>query len=181
MRLKFCWILVFLVTYGCVDRGSFGPFSRSLNVKDYGYEVIEDPTGHAPTKYVERFEVRPGDCHYSNGWSDCRSDRERSELSERNKKTLNGEYWYGWSLYIPENFVVIFPTKTAIGQFHQHKSHPIWMFQNSSGGYWLDKQVIGVTEKYFQLIPREKMKGIWHRIEVNANWQSDDTLSLIHI
>ena len=45
-----------------VDRGDFGSFKRLLNDRPYGYRVVEDPTGSAPTRRVERFEVRPGDC-----------------------------------------------------------------------------------------------------------------------
>lgn len=73
-----------------LDRGEFGVFLRSLNVKPYGYTVIVDPTGNAPSRLIERFEVRPGDCHFSGGWSDCRSDRERSELWEQGKRSPHG-------------------------------------------------------------------------------------------
>ena len=136
-----------------VDRGSFGQFKRSLNNTSHGYAVIEDPTGSAPTKLVERFEVRPGDCSSDSSWSDCKNDRERSELTERNKRsTLGTTSWYGWSLYVPEDYVNIFPTKVALGQFHQKESHVVWMFQNSSGGYHLDDQVYGGTRKYYELI-----------------------------
>jgi len=64
-----------------LDRGSFGPFKRSLNNKSYGYSVVKDFTGRSGVEFVERFEVRAGDCGSSSQWSDCRSDRERSELS----------------------------------------------------------------------------------------------------
>lgn len=156
-----------------VDRGNFGPFIRSLNNQPHGYQVVDDPTGKAPTKRVERFEVRPGDCASNGDWSDCEKDRERSELAEERKTVRSGEFWYGWSLYVPEEYVNIFPTKTAIGQFHQYGGHPLWMFQNGSGGYWLDQQVSGSTEQYFPLISEEDLKGRWHRLEMHVNWSSD--------
>jgi len=43
---------------------------------------------------VERFEVRPGDCFVNLGWDDCAKERERSELSERNKTTMHAvAFW----------------------------------------------------------------------------------------
>ena len=171
MRSLYLFLVLGLFA-GCQGSKSFGPFQRSLNTAEYGYRLIDDPTGSAPTQRVERFEVRPGDCGASNGWSDCATNRERSELSERTKTVRSGTYWYGWSFFIPEDYVNVFPTKTAIGQFHQEGGHPLWMFQNSFGGYWLDKQVIGVTESYHQLIAPEDFKGRWHQIEVHVNWSA---------
>ncbi len=154
-----------------VDRGSFGPFIRSLSNTPHGYAVIEDPTGSAPTELVERFEVRPGDC----GSDDCANDAERSELKEQYIfSTLGTTRWYGWSLYVPEDYVNIFPTKVALGQFHQSNSHVVWMFQNSSGGYHLDDQVYGSTRRYYELIDENDLRGKWHRIEVHAKWSRKD-------
>ena len=69
---------------GCqtVDRGSFGDFERSLNTKPYGYKVIEDFTGEAPSKVI-------------GAWSDCTQDRERTELSGPKDNYRDIEYWYG--------------------------------------------------------------------------------------
>ena len=176
ISIAFGWIVVLgLSACETVDRGSFGPFMRSLNNTSYGYAVIEDPTGSAPTELVERFEVRPGDCGSNSGWSDCANDRERSELSEKNKRsTLGTASWYGWSFYVPEDYVNIFPTKVALGQFHQEGSHPVWMFQNSSGGYHLDDQVYGRTRRYYELINENDLRGKWHRIEVHAKWSKKE-------
>lgn len=158
-----------------VDRGTFGSFQRSLNSKSYGYTVVPDPTGTAPTPTVERFEVRPGDCSRNESWSDCDNDRERSELSEAAKATGPGsEWWYGWSLYVPADYVNVYPTKVALGQFHQDKSHVIWMFQNGAGGYTLDDQVFGSSRAAHELITDGDLRGKWHRIEVHAKWSHGD-------
>lgn len=168
-------VVLGLSAFQNIDRGSFGPFQRSLNNTAHGYAIIEDPTASAPTKFVERFEVRSGDCGTGSSWNDCTNDRERSELSEKNKSSTRGTTsWYGWSLFVPENYVNIYPTKVAFGQFHQAKSHPVWMFQNSSGGYFLDDQVHGSTRKYYQLINDADLRGKWHRIEVHARWTIKD-------
>ncbi len=170
-------LVALFVSSGCqtVDRGSYGPFERSLNTTSYGYQTIKDPTGNAPTPLVERFEVQPGDCGADSGWSDCKNDRERSELSEKgNRNRVGSTYWYGWSLYVPDDYVNVYPTKVALAQFHQHKSHPVWMFQNSNGGYHLDDQVLGGTRTYHKLIDEKDLRGKWHRIEVQAKWSHDE-------
>ena len=158
-----------------LDRGDFGAFMRSLNKKSYGYTVVNDPTGRAPASKVERFEVRPGDCSRNRGWDDCKKDRERSELSERRKSTGHGqEKWYGWSIYVPKDWTNVWPTKVALGQFHQAKSHPIWMFQNSNGGLFLDQQISGRSDRYYALLSAAQLRGNWNRIEVHAKWSRNE-------
>ena len=160
-----------LCAFASLDRGSFGPFKRSLNDTSYGYQVVNDPTGTAPSQFVERFEVRPGDCNANTGWNDCKTDRERSELSEKGERNPVGStYWYGWSIFVPDDYVNIYPTKTALGQFHQEGSHPAWMFQNGSGGYFLDDHISGSTRHYHKLIDEDELRGKWHHIEVHAKW-----------
>ena len=75
-----------------LNRGSFGEFKKSLNTKQYGYAIVEDFTGNAPTPFIEKFEVRPGDCAADIGWSDCAKDRERSELSGPKDNYRSTEY-----------------------------------------------------------------------------------------
>lgn len=157
-----------------IVRGTFGSFFRSLNTTSYGYLVLEDPTTTAPVEKVEAFEVRPGDCESDSGWSDCENDRERSELSEADKDTLPGDmHWYGWNIYFPEDYPNIYPTKTALGQFHQLDAHPVWMFQHSDSGYYLDDQVFGTTREYHKLIDESDLRGQWHNIELQVLWATD--------
>lgn len=178
------YLLIFsLILSGCqtVKRGSFGPFARSLNTKDYGYEVVEDFTGEAPATLIEKFEVRSGDCSSgSGGWSDCATDRERSELSGPKNNFSGSEHWYGWSIYVPENYPNVFPTKTALGQFHQENGSPAFMFQNKDGGYWIDRN-FGYTSHLVPLISKEDFKGKWHKIEVNAKWHPSNGFFVVYV
>ena len=152
------------------NKGFFN-FHRSLNTKTYGYLAINDPTGYAPVSVVERFEVRPGDCGQEMGWSDCKNDRERSELSEDALSYPNEEgetWWYGWHMFVPEDYPNIYPAKVALGQFHQlNGRNPAFMFQNHKGGLWLDNQL---TKRYYPLISESDLRGRWHKIEVHAHW-----------
>jgi hypothetical protein len=179
---KFVTCSALFVLSGCqtLERGSFGVFERSLNTKAHGYVVIEDFTGQAPTKHIEKFEVRPGDCSSAIGWSDCENDRERSELMGPKDNFSGSEHWYGWSLYIPNEYINVYPTKTALGQFHQNKGMPAFMFQNYEGGYWIDRN-FGITTHKEILISEEELKGRWHHIEVNAKWHKRDGFFIVYV
>ena len=115
-----------------------------------------------------RFEVKPGDCGYNNTWDDCKTDRERHELS--GLRHNDGEHWFSWSIFLPDNFINIYPTKLAMGQFHQEKGHVVWMFQNSTGGYFVDNQVYGYTSRTDNILNQKEMLGKWNDILINANW-----------
>lgn len=148
-------------------------FYRTLNLTPHGYQVVEAPHPIRDGETAERFEVRPGDCGEDYEWSDCATDRERSELSESPPfSSVGREYWYGWSLYIPENFPNVYRTKVALGQFKQEEiGNPLIMFQNYSGGYWLDMdQTVGEVSGYKKLIDKSDFRGKWHDIVVHAKW-----------
>ncbi|NRP96191.1 hypothetical protein XMG59_002310 [Marinobacterium sp. xm-g-59] len=171
-----------LAMTGCqtLDKGSFGQFKRSLNNKSYGYSVVPDPTDTAPTEFVERFEVRSGDCSSGPDWSDCSNDRERSELSGPKDNYQGSEFWYGWSLYLPPDYPNIYPTKTALAQFHQKNSPPAFMFQNSNGGYWIDRN-FGNTTHLHKIIEDDDLRGKWNRIEVHANWHKKNGFFVVYV
>ena len=152
--------------------------SLSKKFKKHGMQVVDKKDGHpvrAGHKSI-RFEVRPGDCGYDDGWSDCKTDRERHELS--GKRISGGEWWHAWSIFLPKDFINVSPTKVALGQFHQEKGHVVWMFQNQGnyirGGYWFDNQVPGYTKTLDRLLTNEDMIGKWNDILVNVKWSKKD-------
>ena len=77
-------------------------------------------------------------------------------------------------IYIPKSYINVYPTKTALGQFYQKGSHPVWMFQNSTGGLYLDQQVHGHTEKYYPLLTKKEFKGRWHTIKLHIKWSKNN-------
>ena len=154
------------------DVGFGNQYKKSLfnNFKKHGVCIVEKSKGH-PTRLGQqslRFEVKSGDCGYNKGWDDCKKDRERHELS-RNRHS-DGEYWYAWSIYLPKDFKNIYPTKLAMGQFHQSKGHVVWMFQNADGGYFVDNQVYGRTSRTDRILNQEEMVSRWNDILIHANW-----------
>lgn len=176
--------LIVALLQGCVSASGngFGAFQRSLSHTPHGYQRVPDPTGTAPSAQVDRFEVRAGECAANTGWSDCTNDRERSELSDSGTSATGegSEWWYGWSLYLPPDYPVIAPAKTALGQFHQHNGPPAFMFQNGAGGYWIDRN-FGNTTDYVQLLTQAQMLGTWNRVEVHARWSRSDGFFRVYI
>lgn len=152
-----------------LDKGLFSPMARSLNNTKHGYTVVRDTTGQVPTEFVERFEVWPGDCGKEPCWSDCENDRERSKLKAI-KDRIGTKYWYGWSIYIPEDYVNVSPTSTALAQFHQLKAPgftPAFMFMNIDRGRWV-KRYFGRSTPEHKLIGHNEMVGRWTTMEVHA-------------
>jgi hypothetical protein len=163
-----------LCTYGAMQvdsTGDYSSFTRSLGAKNnYGYRKVSSPEPVREGKVSERFELHAGDCTATKEWNDCANDRERSELAQRPPYSLpENEYWYFWSLFVPESFKNIFPTKVCLGQFHQEGARsPPLMFQNADGGYWLD---LNQTEQKPELLIEDKdLRGRWHDFLVNARW-----------
>jgi hypothetical protein len=165
-------LVVILLSSGC--GGMSLKKSLPANFKSHGYQVSNKSEGH-PVRSGDdsmRFEVRSGDCSWSSGWNDCERDRERHELLSVNT-FLSGEDWFHWSIYIPEDYKIIYPVKVALAQFHQQDSHPVLMFQNGSGGYTVDNQVIGSTLETKKVLTDEEMRGRWSDVLVHVKWTSE--------
>jgi len=175
-------IMAILLISGCatkIDRGSFREGFRSLNNTPHGYQVINDPTGSAPTPYIEKFEVRHGDCGVIDSWSDCATDRERSEIHTGSDNYEGREYWYGWSLYLPSDFPHINPVYTAIGQFHQEGPGPMngcaaFLFEKSVQGLIIDRQINCRAQQEVELLSNQELLGKWNKFEIHAKWSTKE-------
>jgi hypothetical protein len=148
--------------------------------KDYGMQIVNEKDGHPVRsgKKSIRFEVRDGDCGQDEqgGWSDCKGDRERHELSSNQKgDTMSkGEYWFSWSLYFPEEHQNLWPLSNNYGQFHQKGGPPVFMFKELRGGYSVVRTIGDVDYHEKRLIDNDDMKGKWHDILINVKWSKKD-------
>lgn len=155
-------------------------FVRSLKLgfRPWGYTIVDAGDGHpvrAGRKSI-RFEVRPGDCgRNSIGHSDCATDRERHELVQVGRTQQDGDdYWYAWSIYLPPDFPVVYPTKVALAQFHQHPE-VIWMFRNGKGGYFVNRQEeLGRGYGFDRILFDADMRGMWNDILVHVHWTAGE-------
>lgn len=119
-----------------------------------------------------RFEVREGDCGISDGWSDCDTHRERHELSggSKNDVMIDGEYWFAWSLYLPDGHKNLYPMNTNYGQFHQKQGQPVFMFMEKEDGYSIIKTIGDNDYQEVLLLSNSNFVGKWNDILINVNW-----------
>jgi hypothetical protein len=147
---------------------------RSGSFKSHNFSVVEDFTGEAPTKLIERFEVRDGDCstdsHYGSWRNDCNSGRSRTEFQiERIEYSAPFERWYGWSIYFPDDYISNSPyTMPVLGQFR---------ISDIGGnlGSMASLQSFNEINGYYRFMGAEianpsNLRGKWHRVEVNVRW-----------
>lgn len=87
--------------------------------KKHNYQVLTDETKARAGKKYQRFELRAGDCFPTNGWNDCKTDRNRVEFSAKPRQKPTGSQCYGFSLMLDKSFQAVYPTTTMIGQVHQ--------------------------------------------------------------
>ena len=83
---------------GCQTKphAGFGEMMQADIGTSRSYQVIDDFTGAAPSKSIEKFNVMPGDCFVTQWYDNCVNDRERAELSQRHKDIRIGTTeWYG--------------------------------------------------------------------------------------
>ena len=169
-------VLLSQLAAGCVSGGPGWRFTRSLPVgaTSHGHRIVSAPDH--PVRYgkrSERFEVRPGDCSSSRrGWNDCDNDRERSELIQVPPRQHQGdEYWYRWSILVPEGHVNLYPVKSAYGQFHQKGCKPVFLFQEYAGGYHLNVQaIVAGSARRYPLLQASEFVGKWNDVVVHAQW-----------
>lgn len=124
MKLKICLLFISILLTGCSSinhkrEGFSSAFYRSLNSTSHGYNIVKDPTGSAPTEEVERFEVRAGDCSQDSVWSDCKNNRERSEVASPRMRFIGNEEKYTWYMYVPEDWQDVVPAYNVYGQIFQ--------------------------------------------------------------
>ena len=141
--------------------------------KEYGLQVVDKKDGH-PVRAGNnslRFELRDGDCNNPPPpkWNDCKTDRERFELSGHNMYS-GEEWWYAWSIFIPKDFINIYPALLDLGQFHLEptpEGDPCCnlMFKNGVGGYNLENPIKNFEPH--QLLTHSEMAGRWNDILIN--------------
>lgn len=160
------------------DVASGWEFEKSLKpgFKPWGYAVVSAADGHPVRagKQSLRFEVRSGDCSWNSiGHSDCETDRERHELVQVGDLQKEGDdYWYAWSIYLPQDYPVVHPVRVALGQFHQHPE-VIWMFRNDDGGYAINRQEeLNGAYAYEKVLQDADMRGLWNDVTLHVRWSS---------
>lgn len=149
-------------------------FAGEQPYESYSYQVMNDPTLTAPTKLVERFELREENCFIPR---DCQMDKQRSEIQGEGA-AYNLECKYEMSVYIPKGFHP-FGTYCHVGlNLHARNN-------NGTNNTALIMPLMGgddtVTRLYAMIfngqkrerhvmIPYLDMVDKWTKLEVHSKW-----------
>lgn len=160
---------------------------KSLNDRPWGWTINSEQVYRG--KVSQRFEVRSGDCGQDDrGWSDCRMDRERSEIFVDRPQLVPGRgYWIDWRVYLPWDFATHSRVRTTLGQVHQvggprgqaggmASNPPLLQFDLVKDQYRLcwhrlsgSKTDVQDRCEYFALATLDDMRGQWTHLRVWVN------------
>ena len=110
-----------------------------------------------------RVHVSPGQC----AGTDCENDRERAELEDTFRPKSGEEVWYAFSVFVPDDFKDVFPTKTTISQWKDRGPPPAQI--NLDAGHGRIRQYNGRKD----VAEIDHMRGRWTDFLINANWTDD--------
>jgi len=181
-----------------INRGSLWAKTSVSNFKKkelsrHNYRIIKDPTGTSPFDIVESFSPRAGDCGSQNhgsgkksgkeiqdGVNDCNSGRLRLELSDNwdnriKKSTVKNkslERWFGYYIFIPEDFPTDKLFTPYITQFYGYS-------KNQKGGQPPEFAAsINVNREIISngsiIVEKKDLKGKWHKIEYHIKWSTKE-------
>lgn len=120
-----------------------------------------------------RFESNNGECWQEPVWSDCKNDRERTELYYE-KKPWKKERWYRFYIYLPKDYNSIAPAKMSLIQWKRHKpSKVLVMFQHMHAGLTFNRNGDSFKDSYVVLKSNEELLGNWTEIIFSTNWHPD--------
>lgn len=130
MKLRYFSIIVIFTAMiaGCVTTG-VSTATPSMISTFWGYTTAKAPQPVYRGKSSQRFEVRPGDCGSNNDWNDCKTDRERAEVTSE-KFYIGSDNWISFLIYLPSDFTTSPTVNTTLGQVHMTSG-----FQRSRGGF----------------------------------------------
>ena len=131
-----------------------------------------------------RFELRPFD-----GYNDGNINSSRAELSESSyRAAMNRDIWYGFSIYIPDEYPAMEGKSMVIGQWHQNDR---WGYPPLSQNYDVTNEELLIyliparfwtssdgTKHYSKKRGLWKIKdfkqNVWHDLIYNIKWTGDD-------
>ena len=147
---------------------------KSISHKQkYSLQLVDSKDGHPVRSGNKswRFEVREGDCGGDKKYSDCKSNRQRTELQTKEFQKRNKEYWYSASIYLPNNYVSAAPVRTVFTQIYEKGWKPILMITDRENK-WLEvgRMWSGEYVEMKKGIKINDMKGKWTDILINVRY-----------
>ena len=143
----------------------------------YSLQLVDTKDGHPVRSGNKswRFEVREGDCGGDKKYSDCKSNRQRTELQTKEFQKRNKEYWYSASIYLPDNYISVAPVRSVFTQIYEKGWKPILMITDRSNE-WLEigRMWSGEYVEMKKGIKINDMKGKWTDILINARYSREE-------
>lgn len=139
----------------------------------YSLQLVDSKNGYPVRSGNKswRFEVREGDCGEDKKYSDCKSNRQRTELQTKEYQKINKEYWYSISIFFPENYKSVAPVRTVFTQIYEKGWKPILMITDRSNE-WLEvgRMWSGEYVEMKKGIKINDMRGKWTDILINIRY-----------
>lgn len=183
-------LIVVTLLSGCVTTGLSG-VQRSLSTTTWGYQKVSSPEPVYLGKKSQRFEVRAGDCSQDPGWSDCKNDRERSEVTAENARFRPGSStWISFLIYLPTDFKTSDYVNANLGQIHMkggfsgtaggYKSFPPLLQLDAKGDSYTacfhmlrgDERSISDVCDHKKIADLQRLRGKWSRVTIHLDAQT---------
>ena len=175
-----------------INRGSLWGHTSVSNYKKnerhkHNYRIVIDPTGTSPFKKVEKFSPRKGDCgnemSRQANRSDCESGRLRLEIHNSRdkitKKKKPFETWFGYYIFVPEDFPIDKHFAPYITQFYGETKR-----QRGGHAPQISASIVNGKLVHFgkTIVDEKNLKGKWNKIEFQIKWsiQKDGFVKVYH-
>jgi hypothetical protein len=147
------------------------------------YEVVKSKNGE-PTigKKAYKFTLLPYDCGRDSKWSDCKARpiRARSEIGawKNTFSSIKSERWISFSIFLPEDYQSVFPTRASFFQIYKKGLGPILMLRDLGN----DLLIAGIMETNSaeiisgkaNLVNISEMLGEWTHFKIHLKY-TDET------
>ena len=172
------------------SNSGFTSHKNFMSQNDYNFKYIRDNSKARAGDYLQKFELRDGDCFGDDNWSDCANDRQRIELSSEPNQTVTGKQCYGYSIKLSNFFTDIRKVSTTLGQIHQKggpygKANslpsfpPLIQIDARKGNLYLNwhklsgsRDDVKDDSKYYKLKTLKSMKGVWTDISLCLDFEN---------
>jgi hypothetical protein len=174
LRLIFFGVLLSACVASSADAPSVMATDPNITPPGRSYLVTTSNEVARIGETSQRFEIRHGDCH---GW-DCENDRRRIEIGTLDvprghpyRPEPGDVMWYGWSIYLPTDFVDLSPAGTLVGQSKLVRWRaPLWDFSIQRGALVFKHSPRGRFDPVdCRTISLSQMRGRWTDIVVYAD------------
>jgi len=178
MRLRILALtMVALMSAGCVTSEYNVPSNMRVereNSANNPYQMTVSSDVARAGETSQRFEIRHGDC----GPYDCNNDRRRIEAIQNDgpsEARPNQSRWYGWSIYLPQDFQDLTPTNTHLGQVKiVNWRHPIWAFTVRNGSLIFEHRTNGQDNvQTCRIASLNQVRGRWTDLVVFSDFSYD--------